>query len=277
MKKRSPNVSLGQESIIKDFHLPTIVHAMSENMHFFMTVFLRFAPVFETLPEAHDASIFFSNIPDNTFNYVLRARFENENVLTRIQEITRFYQEKQLPFSWYVTALDTPVDLPQILQEGGLEKIEENVVMVLDLRHQQIQTETSLEFKRVQSHEELQAFDEVNYAGGEIRHYEALYKHIPLSCLRGEFPVEFYIGYLEGKPVTTGIVVFFAGVAGIYYVATLPTERRKGFAKAMMQHLFLQCQKKGYPFVTLQATADGKYLYEKLGFQECSRAWEFGG
>jgi ribosomal protein S18 acetylase RimI-like enzyme len=52
-------------------------------------------------------------------------------------------------------------------------------------------------------------------------------------------------------------------------VATVPEQRKKGYGTAMMDHLIQRAKNQGYHLVTLQASREGKGLYQRLGFQEC--------
>ena len=79
-----------------------------------------------------------------------------------------------------------------------------------------------------------------------------------------------YVGYLDEKPVVTGILVLHANVGGIYYVATIPRHRKKGYGTAMMELMLAEAKHRGYHMATLQASKEGKHLYERLGFKACS-------
>jgi len=77
-------------------------------------------------------------------------------------------------------------------------------------------------------------------------------------------------------PLGKGVItVTHANVTGVYYVATIPEQRKKGFGTAMMHYLLQLAKTKGYFIATLQASKEGKNLYERLGFKECCRYQEY--
>ncbi|KAB8314073.1 GNAT family N-acetyltransferase [Tolypothrix campylonemoides VB511288] len=59
-----------------------------------------------------------------------------------------------------------------------------------------------------------------------------------------------------------------AGVAGIYYVATLPKARRQGFATALVLAALHKARALKYSVGTLQALQMGVNVYTQIGFQE---------
>ncbi len=77
-----------------------------------------------------------------------------------------------------------------------------------------------------------------------------------------------YIGYADGKAVTSAAAVVAAGVVGLYSVATLPPYRRHGFAEAIMRQVIDQIsQSTGIERTVLQATSSGLSLYEAMGYR----------
>jgi GNAT superfamily N-acetyltransferase len=62
-------------------------------------------------------------------------------------------------------------------------------------------------------------------------------------------------GYLEGAP--------WAHVVNVY---TEPGHRRRGLARRLMHAILEWCAQSGYRHVTLAASAEGRPLYESLGF-----------
>jgi GNAT superfamily N-acetyltransferase len=56
----------------------------------------------------------------------------------------------------------------------------------------------------------------------------------------------------------------------ILNVYTYPRFRRQGVASALMQTMIGWCREQGFGYVSLHASADGRPLYETLGFESSS-------
>jgi len=77
-----------------------------------------------------------------------------------------------------------------------------------------------------------------------------------------------YIGYVNGRAVTTAAAMITGDVIGLYSVATLPQHRRLGFAEAIVREVIEEARaKEGVRRTILQSTASGLSLYEKMGYQ----------
>lgn len=57
------------------------------------------------------------------------------------------------------------------------------------------------------------------------------------------------------------------GVAGIYNVGVVPRARNKGIGKAVTIAACLYAKEKGYRYAVLNATYDGRRIYEQIGFK----------
>ena len=62
---------------------------------------------------------------------------------------------------------------------------------------------------------------------------------------------------------------------GIYAVGTLPTWRRKGLARMLLEHVLADAQRRGARTASLQSTRMGQPLYESLGFTPVGRYEEW--
>jgi ribosomal protein S18 acetylase RimI-like enzyme len=81
-----------------------------------------------------------------------------------------------------------------------------------------------------------------------------------------------WVGYQEGRPVATAATVAAHDVIGLYNVAAIPGEQRKGFGETITRHAIGEAIKEsGLQRVILQSTWQGEKLYRKLGFREVSR------
>jgi ribosomal protein S18 acetylase RimI-like enzyme len=89
-------------------------------------------------------------------------------------------------------------------------------------------------------------------------------------------PLEIWLGYHEGRAVTSAAVIASAGAVGIYSVATLPSCRGQGFAEAVMRHAVADQRSRGAagPLV-LQSSPSGLDLYRRLGFRNVTRYFVF--
>lgn len=90
-------------------------------------------------------------------------------------------------------------------------------------------------------------------------------------------PWQHYIGLLDGTPVATATVFLGAGVAGVYFVMTVPQARRRGIGAAIT-HGALRAAGAGLDaapavgpgveYAVLGSSAAGRSVYEGLGFRE---------
>jgi len=67
-------------------------------------------------------------------------------------------------------------------------------------------------------------------------------------------------------------IVAEAGSLGIYYLATLPEDRRRGYGEALLRAAVAEEQRRtGIRRMILQTTEAGHSLYLKMGFRPVGR------
>jgi ribosomal protein S18 acetylase RimI-like enzyme len=77
-----------------------------------------------------------------------------------------------------------------------------------------------------------------------------------------------YVGYADGRAVTTAAAMITGDAVGLYSVATLPKYRRLGFAEAIMRQVVDQAREAGgITRTVLQSTRSGLTLYRKMGYR----------
>lgn len=145
--------------------------------------------------------------------------------------------------------------------------------MYCDMRNRNILSHVpNIECKRVHNKSQLQEFYRIN--GSE--YFQRVWSKMSPKIFDDSSSFEFYVGYVNDKPVTAGLLAFHANIAGIYSVATDEKQRKQGYATALIQSLLKRIEEKGYAYVALSASDDVKKLYEKLGFQDMCvyRSWK---
>ena len=149
----------------------------------------------------------------------------------------------------------------QRLETNGFEQQSEQIGMVLPLSQPLEQSDT-LRIERVT--------DEPIARGWEAIFQRAFGYHISYRLLLPAYEkTSFWMAYYQDKPVGTAILHHTdERVMGVHGMSVLPKMRRKGLAEQMMRQLLNQSLDRGFQYATLQASAMGKGLYQKLGFQE---------
>jgi GNAT superfamily N-acetyltransferase len=77
-----------------------------------------------------------------------------------------------------------------------------------------------------------------------------------------------FVGYLDGTFVASSQLFVHNGVAGVYYVGTLESHRKRGFGEAMTAHAVRAGAAAGCSMASLQASPMGLPIYERMGFHQ---------
>jgi len=124
----------------------------------------------------------------------------------------------------------------------------------------------SLDIRPVADEATRNAFADVMSTAFEIPHAVSHSVYGSARAWKGSF--EGYVGYANGRAVTTAATVITGDVIGLYSVATLPQHRRLGFAEAIMRQVIAQAQRsRSVSQMVLQATSSGFSLYEAMGYR----------
>ncbi len=78
--------------------------------------------------------------------------------------------------------------------------------------------------------------------------------------------MQFFGIWHQGRLAATSMLYLADGFAGVYCVATLPQERRKGLGSFVTAEALRVAYKMGYRIGVLQSSDDGHCVYLKLGF-----------
>ncbi|CRX39570.1 GNAT family N-acetyltransferase [Estrella lausannensis] len=266
----SERISAPEAPLKKENWTPDeVLKALELNMLRQMTTFAKYVPNMEIVFQK-DAVCLRSNINDDTFNIVLAANFPKAKAAHRVKLITDLYTSQKLPFSFWIGPSDKPADLDQHLKAAGLHLKEEDIGMAMPMDDfTKTQTPAGLTLKRCKNKEDLLEFCKVLESVNISPHaYQQIYSPLPEILYNGDSPFEMHTAAIEGKPIATGMLVLSANVAGIYYVAVHPEERRKGYGRAMMEHLLERAKERGYLMAVLLSSKEGKLLYENFGFKD---------
>ena len=87
--------------------------------------------------------------------------------------------------------------------------------------------------------------------------------------------IKLFIGFKDNIPISTGNILYFAGVAGLYNIGVLPEYQKHGFGKYITNFLIRNAFAEGFKTSTLQASPMGYPLYDKLGFKTYYKAKQF--
>ena len=81
-----------------------------------------------------------------------------------------------------------------------------------------------------------------------------------------------WVGYLNGRPVSTAATHNGAGAVGVYCVATLASHRGRGCAERITRYAVERAMPgSGYRRLILQSTPAGLQLYERMGYRTGTR------
>ncbi|ETK33847.1 GNAT family N-acetyltransferase [Microbispora sp. ATCC PTA-5024] len=217
-------------------------------------------------PDA-DPSIYRSDIPHVLFNGVMHVR--NHPLDEAVTEAKQRLAGSS--WAWWVGG-DSDEKVADHLIAHGAEQISHMPVMAADLTEVAeapipegltIRHITDLPGMRdlVNAYAEPLGFPRDAADTMAERHMEYLSRDPELVHLAG---------ILDGKTVGTAVVSLSGDVAALYCIATDENHRRRGVATALTLESLRIARSAGLDVATLQASSEGRPVYEQIGFRTVS-------
>jgi GNAT superfamily N-acetyltransferase len=191
-----------------------------------------------------------------------------------IDEAIAWFQARQAPFMfWWHTNLTQPADLGQRLLARGFQQFSAaDPGMVVDLNDLPAMPSMPPGFSIVRAHDPhtLDQWREVFLAAYDLHHLPfagQAWIDATLAAGPAAAPWQLYLGYLNGQPVATNMLVLGDGVAGLYAVGTIPAARGQGIGAFITLQPLLHARAQGYRYSVLFATEMGLPVYRRLGYK----------
>ena len=256
----------------KDFSTPSLAAAIRSNQSGWLNYLGR-----SPKAERHDSSELnwvLTGITHPIMNAVVRSELNSANVDERIAETLAYFQSRNVTqFTWWTDPSLQPADLGELLVKHGLTFSDAGSGMAVDLLalNEHLAYPSGLSIKTVSDEKALEGFVRASFTSlGGLDTEEGLCFEL-FAGLGFEMPLRSYVGSLDGTPVATSQLFLHAGVAGIYWVATVPEARRQGIGAAVTLAPLREARAMGCRIAVLGASPMGECLYRRLGFQEYCR------
>jgi GNAT superfamily N-acetyltransferase len=205
--------------------------------------------------------------PIDYHNAVVAADLSEADADRVIAESLRELRNRAVPGSWHVGPSMRPADLGRRLLEAGFTHGGSEPGMAVKLSElQRPAVVPGFEITRVDTEDALKTWESTLGRGFGEGVKEAQWVAEVYSRLGLADPWRHYLGSLDGEPVATTTVFLAAGVAGVYFVMTVPEARRRGIGAAITYGALRQSREVQY--AVLGASEAGKSVYAGLGFEQ---------
>ena len=249
----------------------TLAKANEANMY-------ALTPFFHEWPgvEKHsgpDLSWCVTDIPFPWCNVAFGARLEPGRADRAIEAFAEEGRKRNVPVCWWIGPETTPVDLGARLKAHGFVKRGDTALMAADLyaMNEIGPGHEDLVIAQAEGEDALRSGGSVAAAGFSIPPSAEPFLFEWLSTAIGlRLPIQFHLGWVRGLPVATSLLFLAEGVAGLYFVATVPAARRQGMGFAITLAPLREARRMGYGVGVLQASRMGEGIYRRMGFRSCS-------
>ncbi|MFO7696294.1 MAG: GNAT family N-acetyltransferase [Anaerolineae bacterium] len=209
-----------------------------------------------------------SDIPLAMFNSVVLTRLAPDRTDAAIRSLVGEAQARQVPLLWWLGPWMRPADLAARLERHGFALADHRAGMALDLARwsADVPPPAGLSLRAADDREGLRMWADVHAAACD---WPAVAAETQYAIISTWEPAGFcaLVGWLDGQPVATSMVLYAGDVAGVNFVATLPQARRRGIGAAMTAATLRDARERGCRVAALTATDMGAGVYRVLGFK----------
>ena len=185
------------------------------------------------------------------------------------QEFLGELRAHDVPGCWHLHPAMAPADLGEVLVAAGFEDAGSEPAMAMRLTGPLAPVSSDLSIEVVADDAALDRYRQVLADGfgegpTEADWVTSVFRSIGASSGRWRH----FVGSVDGEPVATSTILRTGAVAGVYFVATRPAFRRRGFGTAITAHALDDARSSGARTAILGSSPMGKRIYERLGFRE---------
>ena len=191
-------------------------------------------------------------------------------LLDKVRFCENLYTRENLTTIFRLTSLSDAAVLDDLLAARGYARIDPTLVMACTLDERSVATASG--FATAPQAEWLDAYGAITGAPSTARTLHGLV----LNGIRTPLALGLLRKPAEVGAVACGIAVLEADLVGLFDVATLPAERRNGFARTLVRSLLAWGATSGARTAYLQvveANENARALYSQLGFEPLYRYW----
>lgn len=215
-----------------------------------------------------DALVFCSRPELGTgLNFACRLRSDRLGIEKLVGEAGAWLADRGLEPHIRVSPLTRPTDLAERLARRGWVETEAETQMVFAGLDAELPANPRVTVELV-GLDALESWVDIQSHGFDMTGSLAIANELTRTSVVSGMGKP-YVARLDGVAAGAGMLTEWAGVLGIYGVATLPEARRQGVGTALVRHLIKQAQRRGDLPLCLQAEtgSEAQHWYERLGFR----------
>lgn len=243
-----------------------------ERAHYIM----QLSSYFSELTDLPGISFAYTNlVTDTWYNQAYNIHsIDDQSIIEQKEDIfmkgNAYFTNRDRKVCFYITPATTPEDFSDFLEEKNFVVFDEEAWMFYDLEKNFSHSLNTLVSVKKISENELDIFGEVyrnTLPGPEVNAYiqcvkNGLLSHPPL------IEINYYLAYIDKKPVGMLSLLSTGKYAGVYAVAVDEHYQQQGICTALVAKVIEVCREKNIEYLFLQ-TGDGEEsqkAFEKLGF-----------
>ena len=260
------------DEILNDFSVRALAAAIEANLFEYFQYLGRSDNV--ELYNNPNMTGFFTGIPHPFMNGIFCIQLTSSDA---IEEALIPFKSRKVPFMLWIGSAAQSADWGKQLEDHGLVYYEDFSSMAADLLalNENLASPSGLTIEPVGDKETLEQWVNAALIGFELPDNSENECFDLFAGLGFDMPLRNYVGLMDGKPVATSQLFLAAGVAGIYWVATVPEARRQGIGMALTLAPLREACAMGYRISILHPSDMGRGVYRRLGFEEYGK-WSHG-
>ena len=220
----------------------------------------------ETWERADVLAIFSRPELGSGLNFAGRVRSREMPIEQVVDEIGQWFTRRGSAPHFRVSPLTQPSNLAQILERRDFVRTEAETQMVRAAEDTEPAPNPRITIEPVEKR------DLTLWVGIQHRGFNGLGapSELMLEMARNTAKAKsnrLYLARLDGEPVGAGVLGAWAGVHGIYGVATLPEARGQGVATALVRHMVRDADRDMPLCLQAETGSSTQRWYERLGFR----------